>query len=390
MNSGRVAIVGVGMTGFGEYWNKSYRDLITEAGAKALGDAGVDGKEVDAIFVGSMTPGLFIEQEHIGALVADYSGLLDIPATRVEAACASGGLALRSAFISIKAGIHDIVVAGGVEKMTDVSTSHATVALAGAGDQEWEAFHGATFPALYALMARRHMLEYGTTEEQLAQVAVKNHYNGHMNPKAQFRRKITVDEVMKSTPIADPLKLLDCSPITDGAAVVLLASEEKAEKVCENPVWITGSGQASDTLALHDRKSLCQTASAIKAGRMAYEMAGVGPEDIDFAEVHDCFTIAELMAVESLGFCEIGAGGRFTEDGETSLNGSKPVNPSGGLKAKGHPVGATGIAQAVEAVTQLRGEAGKRQVNGACVGLTHNVGGSGATCLVHILQGDVK
>ncbi|MFH1402757.1 MAG: thiolase domain-containing protein [Candidatus Altiarchaeota archaeon] len=388
MNGERVAVVGIGMTEFGEFWEKSYRDLISDAGASAIKDAGIDGKEVDAIFVGSMSPGLFIGQEHIGALVADYSGLAGIPATRVEAACASGGLALRSAFLSIKAGVHDIVVAGGVEKMTDVSTSHATVALAGAGDQEWEAFHGATFPALYAFMAQRHMLEYGTKEEHLAMVAVKNHNNGSMNPKAQFKNKITVENVMNSSPIADPLKLLDCSPITDGAAVVILAGEKKAKKLTDNPIWITGSGQSSDTLALHDRKSLCKTEAAIKAGRDAYKMAGVKPDDIDFAEVHDCFTIAELMAIESLGFCDIGKGGKFTEDGETRIEGSRPVNTSGGLKSKGHPVGATGIAQAYEAVTQLRGDAGKRQVKDARIGLTHNVGGSGATCLVHIFERD--
>jgi len=390
MSKDRVAIIGIGMTKFGESWDKSYRDLITEAGAKSIIDANIDGNEVDAIFVGSMTPGLFIQQEHIGALVADYAGLIDIPATRVEAACASGGLALRSGFLSIKSGVQDIVVVGGVEKMTDVSTSHATVALSGAGDQEWEAFHGATFPALYALMARRHMLEYGTTEEQLAMVAAKNHHNGSLNPNAQFRNKVTVEQVMNSTPISDPLKLLDCSPITDGAAVVILATEKKAKKLVDNPVWITGSGQASDTLALHDRKSLSQTAASNKASKIAYDMAGVKPKDIDFAQVHDCFTIAELMAIESLGFCNIGEGGKFTENGETTLNGSKPINTSGGLKSKGHPVGATGIAQAIEAVLQLRGEADKRQIKDAKIGLTHNVGGSGATSLVHIFEGDER
>ena len=383
-----VAVIGIGMTKFGEFWEKSYRDLITEAGVNAIKDAGIDGAEVDALYVGSMTPGLFVEQEHIGALVADNSGLLGIPATRVESACASGGVALREAFIAIKAGVADVVVAGGVEKMTDVSTEDATLALAGAGDQEWEVFHGATFPTLYALMARRHMLEYGTTEEQMAMVAVKNHHNGCLNPNAQFQRQFTLDEVMNSAPVADPLKLLDCSPITDGAAVVILAGERKARELCENPIWITGSGQASDTLALHDRRSLCRMEAAVQAAKRAYGMAGVKPNDIDFAEAHDCFTIAELIAVESLGFCEIGAGGKFTEDGETALNGSIPVNTSGGLKAKGHPVGATGIAQAVEAVLQLRGEAGKRQVKGAKVGLTHNVGGSGASCVVHIFSGE--
>jgi acetyl-CoA C-acetyltransferase len=238
-------------------------------------------------------------------------------------------------------------------------------------------------------MARRHMIEYGTTEEQMAMVAVKNHHNGSLNPSAQYRKQITLEDVMDSAPIADPLKLLDCSPITDGAAAVILASEEKAGELCDEPIWITGSGQASDTLALHDRRSLCKTEAAIRSSKIAYKMAGVTPRDVDFAEVHDCFTIAELMAIESLGFCDIGAGGKFTEDGETALKGSIPVNTSGGLKAKGHPVGATGIAQAVEAVLQLRGEAGKRQVRDAGVGLTHNVGGSGASCVVHVFQKEV-
>jgi len=384
-----VAVIGVGITRFGEFWEKSYRELITHAGVNAIKDAKIEGDEVQSLYVGSMTPGVFIQQEHIGALVADNVGLSGIPATRVEAACASGGLALRQAYLAIKSGTADVVVAGGVEKMTDVSTEHATVALAGAGDQEWEAFHGATFPALYALMARRHMIEYGTKEEDLAQVAVKNHSNGTLNPNAQFQKAFTLEQVMNSTPVADPLKLLDCSPITDGAAAVILASKEKAKKLCENPVWITASSQATDTLALHDRKSLSQTRASTIAAKNAYESAKLGPNKIDFAEVHDCFTIAELMAIESLGFCELGKSGKFTQDGETSLKGSKPVNTSGGLKAKGHPVGATGIAQAVEATLQLRGEAGKRQVEGAHTGLTHNVGGSGATSVIHIFQKEV-
>ena len=384
-----VAIIGAGLTKFGEFWERSYRDLITEAGVRAIEDAGIDGIEIEALYVGSMTPGLFLEQEHIGALVADHVGLWGIPATRVEAACASGGLALRQAILAIKAGSADIVVAGGVEKMTDVSTEKASVALAGASDQEWEAFHGVTFPALYAMMARRHMFEYGTTEEELAQVAVKNHHNGALNPYAQYQRPVTLEEVMDSSKVADPLKLLDCSPITDGAAVVVLASEEKARQLCERPVWVTASAQASDSLALHDRRSICRTEASVKASKMAYREAGLKPKDIDFAEVHDCFTIAEILAIESLGFCDVGAGGKFTESGKTALKGSIPVNTSGGLKAKGHPVGATGIAQAIEAVFQLRGEAGKRQVGGAQVGLTHNVGGSGATCLVHIFQTEV-
>ncbi len=389
MSDNNVAVIGVGMTKFGEFWEASYRDLITEAGLAAINDAGIEGEDVDAAYVGSMSPGLFIQQEHIAALVADYAGLTGKPATRVEGACASGGLAVREAYLSIKAGENDIVVVGGVEKMTDIPTFSANVALAGAGDQEWEAFHGVTFPALYALMAQRHMIEYGTTEEQLAMVAVKNHRNGAMNPNAQYRMKVSLDYVMNSAPIATPLKLFDCSPITDGAAVAVLASEKAAKKLCKNPVWIHGSGQASDTLALHDRASLCRTEAAVKAGQAAYNQAGLKPADIDFAEVHDCFTIAELMAIESLGFCKVGEGGKFTEQGETALEGSIPVNTSGGLKSKGHPVGATGVAQVIEATEQLRGESGERQIKGARYGLTHNVGGSGATCVVHILGQEV-
>ncbi|MFH1787863.1 MAG: thiolase domain-containing protein [Candidatus Altiarchaeota archaeon] len=384
----RVGIIGVGLTAFGEFWEKGLRDLIVEAGTAAIKDAGIEGAAIDAGYVGSMSPGRFIGQEHIGALVSDYVGLTGIPATRVEAACASGGLALRQAYLSIKAGENKVVVAGGVEKMTDVSVERAMVTLGGAGDQEWELFHGATFPGLYALMARRHMLEYGTTEEQLAAVAVKNHKNGALNPKAQYQSEVTLEQVMASSPVATPLKLLDCSPITDGAAVVILAEEATARKFCDNPVWIDASTQASDTLALHDRKSLCQTQAAITAGKKAYAQAGIKPSDLDFAEVHDCFTIAEIMAIESLGFCEMGKGGKYTEDGNTALDGEIPVNTSGGLKSKGHPVGATGIAQAIEATYQLRGTADKRQIKDAKIGLTHNVGGSGATCAVHILRRD--
>ncbi|MFH1722366.1 MAG: thiolase domain-containing protein [Candidatus Altiarchaeota archaeon] len=385
MASEKVAVIGVGMTKFGEFWEKAFRDLIVEAGLQAIEDADIEGEDVDAAYVGSMSPGLFIQQEHIAALVADYAGLTGKPSTRVEGACASGGLAFREAYLSIKSGEHNIVIAAGVEKMTDIPTFSANVALAGAGDQEWEAFHGVTFPALYALMARRHMIEYGTTEEQMALVAVKNHRNGSLNPNAQYQMKVSLDFVMGSAPIATPLKLFDCSPITDGAAVAILASEKTAKTLCKNPIWIYGSGQASDTLALHDRKSLCKTEAATLAGRKAYEQAHLKPKDIDFAEVHDCFTIAELMAIESLGFCKEGQSGPFTEAGETALEGSIPINTSGGLKSKGHPVGATGIAQVIEATYQLRGKAGERQIKGARHGLTHNVGGSGATAVCHIL-----
>lgn len=379
-----VAIIGTGMTKFGEHWEKSIRDLALEAGTKAVADANISGKEMDGMFIGSMSPGLFTSQEHIGALAADVVGV-NVPAVRVEGACASGSIALRQGFMAIKSGLHDIVMVGGVEKMTDIPTEQAAVALAGAGDEEWEGYFGATFPALYALMARAHMKKYGTTEEQMASVAVKNHAFAVHNKYAQFPFPINVESVMKSTPIALPLKLLDCSPITDGAACVILTRADLARKYCDSPVYIRGSGQASDTLALHDRKSFTEVYAAQLASRQAYGMAKVTPEDIGVVEVHDCFTIAEIMAIEDLGFFKKGEGGPATEEGETSMGGKVVVNTSGGLKGCGHPVGATGIKQAIEITLQLRGEA-KGRNTGAEWGMTHNVGGSGATCVCHIFH----
>jgi acetyl-CoA C-acetyltransferase len=360
--------------------------MIVDAGARAVEDANIDGKQIDAMYVGNMSAGQFIRQEHIASLIVDHAGLVPIPCTRVEAACASGGLALRQAVIAVASGVHDIVVAAGVEKMTDILTEQTTGALATAADQEWEAYVGSTFPGLYALMARRHMHEYGTTEEQMAIVAVKNHHNARFNPCAQYQSEITVEQVLKSTPVAPPLKLLDCSPITDGAACVILAPAEKARQYNDTPVIVAGIGQASDTLSLHDRPSLTGLRATKEAAKVAYKMAGIKAGDIDLAEVHDCFTIAEIMAIEDLGFCKKGEGGKLTEEGETALAGRIPINTSGGLKGKGHPVGATGIAQAVEIVEQLRGEAGKRQVEGAEIGLAQNVGGSGGTVVVNVFK----
>lgn len=381
-----VAIIGIGITKFGELWDTSFRDLFVNAGVRALEDAEMNGEEIDAMFVGNMSAGQFIQQEHVGSLIADHAGLVPVPCTRVEAACASGGLSLRQAFISVASGIHDVVVAGGIEKMTDILAGECTGALATAADQEWEVHVGSTFPGLYALMARRHMHKFGTTEEQMAQVAVKNHKNGTLNPHAQYQKKVTVESVLNSPTVTEPLNLFDCCPVSDGAAAVILAPAEKAKKYTDTPILISGSGQASGTLSLHNRKSLTEIPAAVRATKTAYEMAGTEPEDIDLAEVHDCFTIAEIMAIEDLGFCKKGEGGKTVEEGEIAPNGRVSVNTSGGLKAKGHPVGATGIAQAVEIVSQLRGEAGKRQADGAEIGLTHNVGGSGGTGVVHVLE----
>ncbi|MCZ7401202.1 MAG: thiolase domain-containing protein [Candidatus Methanoperedens sp.] len=385
-----VAIIGVGCTEFGELWDKSFRELFVEAGVSAIEDANVAGGKIDALYVGNMSGGRFIEQEHLGALIADYSGLasLHIPSTRVEAACASGGLALRQGIIAVASGYHDIVIAGGAEKMTDVGVETTTDALAAASDREWEGIMGATFPGLYAMIARLHMHKYGTTQEQLAAVAVKNHHNGTMNPKAQFQNEITIDTVINSVMVADPLRVFDCSPISDGASAVVIASADVARKYTDTPIYVKASAQASGTISLHDRPDITTIDATVAAANWAYKMAKLTPKDINFAEVHDCFTIAEICAIEDLGFVKKGEGGKAAESGLTAIGGKIPVNPSGGLKACGHPVGATGVKQAVEMVLQLRGEAGKRQIDGANIGLTHNVGGSGGTAVVHIFGRD--
>ncbi len=379
-----VAIIGVSQTKFGELWDKSFRDLIVEAGLKAVEDANIEGDELGAMYVGNMSAGLFVQQEHIASLIADHSGLAPIPCARVEAACASGGLALRNGIMAVASGYHDMVISAGVEKMTDVVDP--TPAIATASDQEWEAQQGVTFPSLYAMMARRHMYEYGTTREQLAMVSVINHKNGAKNPLAQFPMEISVDAVLNSSIVADPLRLLDCSPVSDGAAAVILCPAEDAKKYTDTPIYVKASAQASGTIALHDRKDLTTIDSTVHASRNAYKMAGLQPKDIDLVEVHDCFSINGLLAVEDLGFVEKGKGGIAIEEGMTELDGDIPVNPSGGLKARGHPLGATGIAQAAEIVWQLRGEAGKRQVDGAQIGMTHNIGGTGGTAAVHIFS----
>lgn len=381
-----VAIIGIGMTDFGEHWNDSLRDLFVKAALKAIADAGVD--RVDSLVVGSMTPGLFTGQEHLGSLLADYLGQGPIPGTRVESACASGGLALRVGFMEVASGVSDVVLVGGVEKMTDVSGAQATYALATAADQDMEAFHGVTFPGLYAMIATAHMHKYGTRREDLAQVAVKNHDNGLLNPHAQYRMKITVDQVVNAVKVADPLTVLDCSPITDGAAAAVICPLEMAKKMRPKKpvVKIAASAHATDTIALHQREDLAFLKSTYEAAQKAYKMAGVKASEIDFAEVHDCFTIAEICVLEALGVVKKGQGGKATRDGFTARDGKFPVNPSGGLKSKGHPVGATGIAQVHEIVAQLRGEAGARQLKGVKRGLAQNMGGSGGSAIVHILE----
>jgi len=381
-----VAVIGIGMTKWGELWEKSLRTIFVESALLAIEDAGVD--RIDSMIVGCMSSGLFVGQEHLASLLPDYLGRNPVPAARVESACASGGLALRQGFIEVASGISDVVLVGGVEKMTDVTGCEATFALGTAADQEYEGFHGLTFPGLYAMMAVAHMHKYGTTSRQLAMVAAKNHENGSKNPLAQFPFKVSVDAVLNSVLVADPLRILDCSPITDGAAAVILAPLEMAKSLKKPVVRIVGSGHATDTISLSSRRDMCWIESTQRAAQKALAMAGRKIGDIDFFEVHDCFTIAEIMVTEALGIVEKGKGGRAVEEGLTALGGKAPVNPSGWLKAKGHPVGATGVAQAVEAVKQLRGEAGERQVKNARRGLTQNMGGTGGSSLVHVFEAE--
>ncbi|MBZ0264985.1 thiolase domain-containing protein [bacterium] len=380
-----VAVIGIGMTKFGELWEKSFRNLFVEAAKAAMTDAGVD--KIDSMYIGCMSGGLFVGQEHIGSLMADYLGVAPIPATRVESACASGGVAFRQAYIEVASGMSDVVLAGGVEKMTDVDGGMATYALATAADADYEGFHGATFPGLYAMMASAHMAKYGTTSEMLASISVKNHANGNLNPFAQFPSKITLEGVLNSTMVADPLHILDCSPVTDGAAAVIVASLDVAKKLGAPIVRIIGSGQATDSIALHGRDDITTINAAKVASQKALQQAGLSINDIDFAEVHDCFSIAELIVLESIGVFEPGKAGAAILDGYTARDGKFPVNPSGGLKSKGHPVGATGVAQIVELTKQLRGTAENgRQLANAKRGLAQNMGGTGGSSTVHILE----
>ena len=383
-----VSIIDGGMTTFGEKWTQSLEELAIEAGTKAFKYSGLGPSDIDAVYIGNMAGGYFNGQEHLASLISHRLNLNTKPAVRCEGACASGSLALVNAIISIKSGIYEKVLVIGVEKMTDISPERVTTGLAMASDANWESWWGATFPGLYALVARRHMFEYGTTEEQMAYVAVKNHENGLKNEKAQFRTKITVENVLNSTMVADPLKLLDCSPITDGAVALIIARSDIAKQYTDMPIKFLGFGQGTDSISLHDRSDLTTFKATVAAARMAYKMAGVSQKDIDFVELHDCFTIAEIVATEDLGFFEKGQGGKAAEEGITRLDGKIPVNPSGGLKSKGHPVGATGVAQVWEVMMQLRERAGARQVKDAEIGMTHNVGGSGGTAVVNILGRD--
>jgi acetyl-CoA C-acetyltransferase len=381
----KVAIVGVGMCEFGELWDKSLIDIALEAGMYAIFDSGVSGSEIDGITVGNMSAGRFTGQEHLGALAADRGGLGNIPAYSVEAACASGGAAVRQAYMAIKSGEHDVMLVLGCEKMSDVSQTEAMNTISVASDWEWEGMFGATFPALYAFMARRHMMEYGTTDEHLAKVAVKNHANAAHNPWAQFQKAVPLEVVMGSGMVADPIRILHSAPVTDGAAGLVMCREDLAKKYTDTPVYIEASEQCSDTLALHDRESITRMDAVIHSTRSALKESSLAVDDIDVFELHDSFTIGEIILTEDVGIVEKGQGGKALDEGITEIGGKYPVNTSGGLKARGHPVGATGVAQIVELALQLRSDADKRQIDGAEKGLAVNIGGTGATSIVHIL-----
>ena len=379
----KVGIVGIGHAKFGKRTDATLRELAHEAVTPALEDAGIDTKDIDASVVGVACED-FAAQVSPAALIHDYVGMGNKPVFRVEAACATGSAAVRSAWALIESGLAEMVLVVGAETMTHLGTPKATEVIARAGDTRWEYPFGATFPAYYALMAIAHMHQYGTTREQLSMVAVKNHMYGAMNPYAHIQRKITLDEAMKSAMICPPLNLYDCCLISDGAAAAILASKEKAKRISDTPVWLAGLGAASDTMMISERENLTELRATKMAAEAAYKMAGITPKNVDVAVVHDCFTIAEIMAYEDLGFCKKGEGGKFIEEKQSYIGGKIPINVDGGLKSKGHPLGATGVSMTVEITKQLRGEAGKRQVNRAEIGLSQNIGDVGQYCFVHV------
>lgn len=371
------------MTAFGFFPERNIRDLASEAGQACLDAASISPDQVEALYVGNFAGPSFTGQNHLAPWIGAGLGLHNVPCTRFEAACASGGAALFHAWTAIAGGAYDMALVVGVESMTSQSTVRTTEILASAGDIGAEAVVGATFPGLFGLIAARHMYDLGTTREHLAAVAVKNHTNGLLNPRAHLKKGVTIDQVLASRPIAEPLTLFDCSLISDGAAAVLLCASERAAEF-DNPVHIRGIAQASDRLALHEKADITTFPAVSRAAQKAYAMAGVAPADIDFAELHDCFTIAEIIALEDLGLFPRGQAGPAGFAGETARDGSLPINISGGLKSKGHPVGATGVAQVCEIFWQLRGEASERQLSDVSTGLTQNLGGSGATAVVGV------
>jgi len=381
----RVGIIGIGHGVFGRRSDATVQELAYEAFRDAILDAGIDREDLDASVIGSVPE--YHKQRSLPGVVQEYLGLNPKPTWLTEVACSSGSAAIRTAWMSIKAGVHNMVAVIGCQKMTELSTPEILALMGRVGEVQWESVFGTTFPAYYAMFAQRHMHEFGTTRDQLLEVAVKNHFYGAKNPNALFQKEITLEKAIASEMVSTPLQVYDCCANADGAACVILADESRA-KSSDKTVWLDGMAAVTASMSVLRRPDLVSLPSAQKAGEDAYAMAGITPDDIKVAQVHDCFTVAEIMAYEDLGFCKKGEGGPFMGDRQTYIGGKTPVNVDGGLKAKGHPIGATGVSQTYEIAKQLRGEAGERQVPDADVGLTHNVGGIGQYCFVQVLRRD--
>lgn len=382
-----VSVIGIGETKMGRMPNTSFRELIKEAGNKAIDDSKINREKIQAVYFGNFNGQQLAGQGHMGPLVAETLKLGTIPTIRVEGACASGSLALRQAYIAVGSGLYDCVLVGGAEKMTHRSSEDVTAALASASDTELEADIGMTFPSIFALAANRYKEEYGDPREAMTACAIKNHKNATLNPDSQLKKIVTKEQIENGVKVADPFTVFDCSLVSDGSVFVVVCATEKAKELTTNkPIEIIGMGHAGDNLAIANRQSITSFIATKEAAKQAYAMAGLTPADIDLAEVHDCFTITEIIDCEDLGFFKKGEGAKAILEGKTENGGQIPVNVSGGLKAKGHPIGATGLSQIYEVVTQLRGDAGERQVKNAKVGLTHNIGGAASTCVVTILR----
>jgi len=382
----RVGVIGIGHGRFGRRSDATVQELAFEAFRAAIEDAGIDRQVIDASVIGAVPE--YHKQRSVAGVVQEYLGLNPKPTWLTEVACASGSAAIRTAWMAIQSGLHRVVAVIGCQKMTELSTAEILALMGRVGEVQWESVFGTTFPSYYAMFANRHMHEFGTTREQLLEVAIKNHHYGAMNPNALFRKEITMEKALASEPVASPFCVYDCCANADGAACVILADEERAAEHGDRVVWLDGVGCATASMSVLRRPHLVGLPSAQDAASQAYDMAGVGAADVDVAEVHDCFTIAEIMAYEDLGFCARGEGGRFIEERRSYIGGDVAVNVDGGLKAKGHPIGATGVSMAYEIVTQLRGDAGDRQVPDAAVGLTHNVGGIGQYTFVNLFRRD--
>ncbi|MCP4902278.1 MAG: thiolase domain-containing protein [bacterium] len=382
----RVGVIGIGHGRFGRRSDATVQELAFEAFRAAMSDAAIDRDALDATVIAAVPE--YHKQRSVAGVVQEYLNLNPKPTWLTEVACASGSAAIRTAYMAIQSGLHDCVAVIGCQKMTEMETAEILALMGRVGEVQWESVFGTTFPAYYAMFATRHMHDFGTKREQLLQVAVKNHHYGAMNPNALFQKEITIEKAMASDPVASPFCVYDCCANADGAACLILASEERAKAASDEVVWLDGVGAATSSMSVLRRPELTGLPSAQEASRQAYEMAGVTAKDIKCAEVHDCFTIAEIMAYEDLGFCAKGEGGKFIEEKRSYIGGDVAVNTDGGLKAKGHPIGATGVSMAYEIISQLRGNGGERQVPNADVGITHNVGGIGQYTFVNLFRRD--